>query len=328
MARRILVDRAAAEDVAAEAMARAFTHWDRIGLSVSHRTGWVLRVTTNLAIDVVRQRERSSDLADPDVGAPMEDAVDDQDALTTRLTLIGAMRELPDRQREAVALRYLAGLSQAEVAEALGVSPGTVARHVNRGLTRLRERVAVLAPAAGDVRGLIQGGHVKVRALQEAKRLVGTDTIVEAHVTGVTHGGWAVDIGIPAILKGRGQLGPPTESRGPIGQDIECVIVEVDEERGLIVVSPPLRPEDAEVHQRRRELIAALRIGDVRRGRVRSLVPFGAFVEVGEVYGLLHRSELGKPVTDPRDVLRIGQEVEVEVLATDVELQRISLRLR
>jgi DNA-directed RNA polymerase specialized sigma24 family protein len=63
LAARILGDRSAAEDVAAEAMTRAYSAWDRIGSAPAYRTGWTLRVATNLAIDVVRRRERASDLS-------------------------------------------------------------------------------------------------------------------------------------------------------------------------------------------------------------------------------------------------------------------------
>lgn len=62
LAARIL-GASAAEDVAAEAMTRAYSAWGQIGSAPAYRTGWTLRVATNLAIDVVRRRERASDLS-------------------------------------------------------------------------------------------------------------------------------------------------------------------------------------------------------------------------------------------------------------------------
>lgn len=126
LARRFVGSGPAAEDVAAEAMARALQHWSR--LDPAGRPGWVLRVTANLAIDLIRRKGRT---LEPGVIHLDDDA-------TLRLTLAAAMRKLPRRQREAVALRYLADLSEAQTAAALGVSVGAVKTHVHRGLATLR----------------------------------------------------------------------------------------------------------------------------------------------------------------------------------------------
>jgi small subunit ribosomal protein S1 len=83
-----------------------------------------------------------------------------------------------------------------------------------------------------------------------------------------------------------------------------------------------------EEYARRHRLVAVLRPGEVRSGRVHSLVPFGAFVDIGGLHGLVHVSELGHPVEHPGEVLQVGQDVDVEVLDTNVDLQRVALRLR
>lgn len=126
LARRFVGSGPAAEDVAAEAMARALQHWPR--LDPAGRPGWVLRVTANLAIDLIRRKGRT---LEPGVIHLDDDA-------TLRLTLAAALRKLPRRQREAIALRYLADLSEEQTAAALGVSAGAVKTHVHRGLTALR----------------------------------------------------------------------------------------------------------------------------------------------------------------------------------------------
>ncbi len=118
------------EDIAAEACARAFAHWGKIA-ALPYRKAWVLRVAANLAVDTNRRgsRLRSS--------TPLDD-VGSSDEVDTRLALRAALRALPRRQRESVALRYLGGLSERDVAEALGVSTGAVKQHVSRGLAALR----------------------------------------------------------------------------------------------------------------------------------------------------------------------------------------------
>lgn len=137
--RRIVGDAATAEDVAAEAMARAYAHWRKIG-DQPWREGWVVRVATNLALDVGRSRSRMSD-------AEVAEQSEEDDDVATRLALVEAMSMLPKRQREVVALRHLAGMSEAETAAALRVSAGSVKTHMSRGIAALRSRM-------GDVTGL------------------------------------------------------------------------------------------------------------------------------------------------------------------------------
>ena len=131
LATRLLGDRAAAEDVAAEALARAYARWPKVG-GLPYRDGWVLKVATNLAID--RLRRRPLDLTPP----PAEVF---EDAVHVRLALNAALLTLAPRQRQAVALRYLGGLSDKEVALALGISLGSVKTHIHRGLNGLRSRL-------------------------------------------------------------------------------------------------------------------------------------------------------------------------------------------
>ncbi len=121
----VLGDRAEAEDIAQETLARAFTRWPRIA---DYSGPWVVRVAGNLAIDRVRRRRRSF----PGVGS----AVPGPDGL--RVDLQAALLRLPKRQRECVVLRHLADLPEADVARALGCSAGTVKTHTSRGLAALR----------------------------------------------------------------------------------------------------------------------------------------------------------------------------------------------
>lgn len=131
LANRMLGDRAAAEDVAADALTIALVRWRRVG-GLPYRTAWVLRVTGNLALKVARRRDRREVRE-----TVIEDPGFEHDS-TLRLALVAALAALPRRQRDAVVLRYLAGRNEREVAEALGVSPGTVKTHTHRGLAALR----------------------------------------------------------------------------------------------------------------------------------------------------------------------------------------------
>jgi RNA polymerase sigma factor (sigma-70 family) len=132
VAYRIVGGAAEAEDIAAETLARALSHWRRVG-AMSSPAGWVMRVATNLAIDIVRRRRFVSDVA-------VERCPRTAD-FDIRLTLRDLLASLPRRQRDVLALRYLADFSEAEIATVLGISTGTVKRHASRGLTHLRWRV-------------------------------------------------------------------------------------------------------------------------------------------------------------------------------------------
>ena len=128
VAYRVLGDRAAAEDVTQETLARALVHWARIA---PYAEAWTARTASNLAIGEWRKRTRSPRLpgrteATADV-LPLD-----------RMELVAHLARLPRRQREVVVLRYLADLPEATVAAALGCSTGTVKQHASRGLGALR----------------------------------------------------------------------------------------------------------------------------------------------------------------------------------------------
>ena len=141
LAYRITGSREAAEDVAAEALARAYAQWSRIR-SMPHRDAWVLRVASNLALDAVRRRrpaEQAQRALEQAYGAAAPNAAD---AVATRLALVAALRQLPERQRDSIVLYYLAGLSESEVSASLGIAASSVRTHIQRGLGRLRAHLA------------------------------------------------------------------------------------------------------------------------------------------------------------------------------------------
>jgi RNA polymerase sigma-70 factor (ECF subfamily) len=129
VALRIVFEPAEAEDVAAEALSRAYLAWRRLR-DADHREAWVLRVTTNLAIDVLRKRARAAPEPRPALSAHLPGELS--------AVLVPVLRKLPRRQREVVVLRHLVDLPEAEVARVLGISTGSVKQHLQRGLSSLR----------------------------------------------------------------------------------------------------------------------------------------------------------------------------------------------
>lgn len=140
LARRIVGDPMVAEDIAAEALARAYARWPKVS-QLPWRDGWVLRVAANLSLDLVRRRPAPFAPQWRSGTQPAAAAASEEDATVLRLALGAALHALPRRQRQAITLRYLAGLTEGEVGEALGISAGSVKTHVHRGLAALRRRL-------------------------------------------------------------------------------------------------------------------------------------------------------------------------------------------
>ncbi len=112
------------------------------------------------------------------------------------------------------------------------------------------------------------------------------------------------------------------------GEDISVKVIEVDRARNRLILSER-EAEPALRELRKARLLDELQVGERRRGRVKSVTDFGAFVDVGGADGLVHLTEISwKRVAHPKDVLRVGQEVEVEVIEVDRERKRIGLSIK
>lgn len=134
VAYRVVGDAQVAEDLAAEAFVRLYVRWGRLRNDPG-RTGWVLKVTANLAVDTLRRQAHPlPPMPDPTPGP--------EDAQVLHMALSQALLLLPRRQRAVVVLRYLADLTEEEVALALGISVGSVKTHRHRAVARLRQTLS------------------------------------------------------------------------------------------------------------------------------------------------------------------------------------------
>lgn len=138
VAYRLVGRRAEAEDIAQEALARALTRWRKVS---DHAEPWVARVASNLAIDWWRSNRRLTDL-DVESGQELAASAGTVAHDADRIDLVRALRSLSRRQREVVTLRYVADLSERDVALQLRCSPGTVKTHASRGLAALRSTLS------------------------------------------------------------------------------------------------------------------------------------------------------------------------------------------
>ena len=175
----------------------------------------------------------------------------------------------------------------------------------------------------------------------EAQRLLESQETIEKKVTGCNRGGVTVQVGRLRGFVPGSQLVPSRNDRRPsaaaggddrwaalIGEPLQLKLIEVDQKRNRLILSERAAMRDWRKSQRE-TLLNNLSEGDVRQGRVINLADFGAFVDLGGMDGLVHLSELSwKRVTHPREVVEVGQQVDVYVLGVDQERQRVALSLK
>ncbi len=169
-------------------------------------------------------------------------------------------------------------------------------------------------------------------SLREAKLVVDMQSVrvgdvVKARVTGSNIGGLELRVhGARGFMPmSQVDIVRHDDMAGFIGRWLECEVTEVDRKgRGLVLsrrrVLERQREEDA------RQLRFQLAEGQVRRGRVARLVDFGAFVDLGGVEGLLHISDMSwARLAHPKDMFKVGDEIDVKILKIDLVKDRISL---
>ena len=174
---------------------------------------------------------------------------------------------------------------------------------------------------------------------RNAQKLSKSRQVHEALIGGYNKGGLIVRFGRLRGFVPQSQLaeervrgmsgGTPEERYGPmVNQPIGVKVMEVDRHRNRLILSE--RAARRDVRQQRKEaLIAELKVGDIRTGKVVSLENFGAFVDIGGGEGLIHVSELTwGHITHPRQAVTVGDEVEVEVISVNADAKRIGLSRR
>lgn len=165
----------------------------------------------------------------------------------------------------------------------------------------------------------------RLRALEEVKRAFDEGRSVEGEIVAAVDGGFNVDVGIKAFLPASQlALRPIRNPDSVLGQRLGFKIIRFNESRHNIVLSRRVLLEaerDATLDQ--------IQTGAVIEGTVKSLVDYGAFVDVGGIDGLLHNSDISwGRVKHPSEVLAVGDPVTVKVLKFDRKKRKLSLGLR
>jgi RNA polymerase sigma-70 factor, ECF subfamily len=135
----LLRDRSAAEDVTAAAFERAYRKRSRFDSSRGEPRAWLFGIARNAALDELRRRGRQAELAAEPVDLASASAHESAEESERRLALAGALATLAARERELIALKFFAGLANAEIAQVLGLSESNAGTKLHRAMTKLRE---------------------------------------------------------------------------------------------------------------------------------------------------------------------------------------------
>ncbi len=175
-------------------------------------------------------------------------------------------------------------------------------------------------------------------AWRRARELAESGEVWEGQVIGYNKGGLVVPVGdirgfipasqVPGFPPGLDQEERIKHLSAMVGETLFVKVIEINRRKRRLILSATAAQRQWRKEQRER-LLSELREGQVRRGTVSSLCSFGAFVDLGGADGLIHLSELSwRQVRHPKEVLKVGQEVEVYVLHLDHEKKRIALSLK
>ena len=166
----------------------------------------------------------------------------------------------------------------------------------------------------------------RLRVWDVIEKAANEKTPVMGTVVSRVKGGLTVDIGMKAFLPGSQlEIRPVRNLDGYLGQQIEVRVIKLNKKRGNVVVS---RKEILEEEQnaKRSKTMEHLSEGAVLTGTVKNLTDYGAFVDLGGIDGLLHITDMSwGRLTHPRDLVNVGDEIQVKVLKFDKDKQRVSL---
>jgi small subunit ribosomal protein S1 len=200
------------------------------------------------------------------------------------------------------------------------------------------QTIKVLIEEVEDQNNLEEARNMISLSKRKAEKIIQWETmmasvqegqVVTGTVTRKIKGGLLVDIGVNVFLPAsQVDIRRPNDIGDYIGRVVQCEVLKIDEARRNIVVSrrsliEKQREEDRE------HLMAELEVGQIRKGIVKNIADFGAFVDLGGIDGLLHITDMSwERIGHPTEMVAIDQEIEVKILQIDREKQKIALGLK
>ena len=221
-------------------------------------------------------------------------------------------------------------------------SEGTISRgewEENEPPPQVGDRVKVLVEELEDdqqvgdePQGMVHLSKRKAQKILDWQRMMETvkeGEVVSGTVTRKIKGGLLVDIGVNVFLPAsQVDIRRPNDIGDYIGKTVQCEVLKIDEARRNIVVSRRSLIEKQR-QQDREHLLRELQEGQIRKGVVKNIAEFGAFVDLGGIDGLLHITDMSwERIGHPSEMVAIDQEIEVVILHVDREKQKIALGLK
>jgi small subunit ribosomal protein S1 len=194
------------------------------------------------------------------------------------------------------------------------------------------QQIEVLLEEVEDQQGLVQLSRRKAKRQRDWERIISLNKEgdrVKGKVLRKIKGGLLVDIGVNVFLPAsQVDIRRPADIGDYIGRDVEAVILKIDDARRNIVISRRKLIED-ERAEKKKTLLSTIKIGEIRKGVVKNIADFGAFVDLGGIDGLLHITDMSYGrINHPTEMVKIDDELEVMILNVDHEREKIALGLK
>ncbi len=197
---------------------------------------------------------------------------------------------------------------------------------------KVGSEVDVLIEKLEDKDGMVVLSHEKAQFKQNWDRILSICNeggIITGKVTDIVKGGVIVNIGVEAFLPASQiDVITPKNLSQYVGNSYQFKVVKINQERQNIVLS---RREliEAERTEKRSKLLADMTPGDIRKGTVKNITDFGAFIDLNGLDGLLHITDMSwGRIGHPSEILKVGQDIDVVVLDINKEKERVSLGLK
>ncbi|HOY66449.1 MAG TPA: (d)CMP kinase [Candidatus Ozemobacteraceae bacterium] len=309
--------------------------------------GAVLVDTTDLTIEQVVDRiisiatvkdaliqteERMSDkTATPKQETPMDDSNMTMEELEREMS-----GEFKTIRNGAIVTGTIIEITPTGVYVDLGYkSDGVISSDEFEGSTKdlkVGEKIRVYVKRVDDGNGQLTLSHRRAKevdAWEDIQTAFNNKTPIEGVLKERIKGGYNVDIGGVRAFLPQSQLSHGKNTKEFMGQSFPMAVTEFDRRRKNVVVSERAIVEGSR-NKRREELFSKYQAGDMIKGTVSRIVEYGAFIDLGDgVEGLIHRNDLSwSVITDPKEVVQVGQELEAKILKIDTEKGKIGLGLK
>jgi len=213
-------------------------------------------------------------------------------------------------------------------------SEGVIAAHEFEDIKTVKvgDEIDVLIEKLEDKEGMVVLSKEKAEFKQNWEKILNIaneGATVSGKVKAVVKGGLIVNIGVEAFLPASQiDIIPPKNLNIFLGNTYDFKVVKINQERQNIVLS---RREliEQERNERRSKLLSEMTPGDIRKGTVKNITDFGAFIDLNGLDGLLHITDMSwGRIGHPSEILKVGQEIDVVVLDINREKERVSLGLK